>query len=185
MWLNSLLVLALCLGCACSASEVGARYFHTPMHEISQTQLYLTLNEHQEVVVSYAGKDVDLRPNDYITHADGIRILTGWPNGLDDFLQSGEKEAVVPIVDEDDEQFGGQRLKGFMLISAVRPRKLSFRRGEVQFDMEEGGPAPTMKLGTVTTSISFCLHCNSYLILRDINDVSYQDLLVVFPIFLI
>lgn len=135
------------MGFVYSANEIGARYIHTPMHEISQTQLYLTMNEHQEVVVSYAGKGVDLKPNDYITHADGIRILTGWPNGVDDFLQSGEKEAVVPIVDEDDEMYGGQRLKGFMLLTAIQPRKLSTRRGEILFDHEEGGPAPTMKLG--------------------------------------
>lgn len=147
MWLYQLLLVAACGCIVFSVPEQGARYFHTPMHEISQTQLYLTMNEHQEVVVSYAGKGVDLRPQDYITHADGIRILTGWPNGVDDFLESGEKEVVVPIVDEDDEMFGGQRLKGFMLLSAIQPRKLSSRRGDIVFDLEEGGPAPTMKLG--------------------------------------
>lgn len=152
MWLYQLALVA-AYGCVTLAAlGQEARYFHTPMHEVSQTQLYLTMNEHQEVVVSYAGKGVDLRPNDYITHADGIRILTGWPNGVDDFLESGEKEIVVPIVDDDDEKFGGQRLKGFMLLSVIQPRKLSSRRGDVVFDMEEGGPAPTMKLGKTSHS---------------------------------
>ena len=86
----------------------------------------------------------DLRPSDYLTHADGIRILTG---GLDSFVASGEKEAVLPLVDEDDVRHGGYRLKGFMLLQSVQPRKLSTRRGEVVFDLEEGGPAPSMKLG--------------------------------------
>lgn len=86
----------------------------------------------------------DLRPSDYLTHADGIRILTG---GLDSFVASGEKEAVLPLVDEDDVRHGGYRLKGFMLLQSVHPRKLSTRRGEVTFDLEEGGPAPSMKLG--------------------------------------
>ena len=131
------------------AADQQARYFHTPMHEISQTELYLTMNEHQEVVVSYAGKGVDLRPDDYITHADGIRLLTGWPGGVEEFLESGEKEAIVPIVDDDDEKFGGLKLKGFMRIQAVQPRKLSSRRGEIFFDLEEGGPAPSMKLGEI------------------------------------
>lgn len=131
------------------AATEPARYFHTPMHEIGQTELYLTMNEHQEVIVSYAGKGVDLRPNDFITHADGIRLLTGWPGGIDEFLQSGEKEAVVPVVDDTDEKHGGLRLKGFMLVQAVNPRKLGSRRGDIQFDMNEGGPAPSMKLGMI------------------------------------
>jgi hypothetical protein len=119
------------------------------MHEISQTELYLAMNENHEVVVSYAGKGVDLKPNDYVTHADGIRLLTGWPGGLEEFLQSGEKEAVIPIVDDDDTKFGGSRLKGFMLLQSVQPRKLGSRRGDIYFDLEEGGPAPSMKLGNV------------------------------------
>jgi hypothetical protein len=127
------------------------------MHEIAQTELYLTINDNHEVIVSYAGKGVDLRPNDYITHADGVRILTGKPGGLEEFLRSGEKEAVVPIVDDDDTKFGGQRLKGFMLLQAVQPRKLVSRRGEVFYDMEEGGPAPSMKLGEGAKEPS-CMH---------------------------
>jgi hypothetical protein len=119
------------------------------MHEISQTELYLAMNENHEVVVSYAGKGVDLKPNDYVTHADGIRLLTGWPGGLEEFLQSGEKEAVIPVVDDDDTKFGGSRLKGFMLLQSVQPRKLGSRRGSIYFDLEEGGPAPSMKLGNV------------------------------------
>jgi len=92
----------------------------------------------------------DLRPSDYLTHADGIRILTG---GLDSFVASGEKEAVLPLVDEDDVRHGGYRLKGFMLLQSVHPRKLSTRRGEVTFDLEEGGPAPSMKLGDACLDI--------------------------------
>jgi hypothetical protein len=130
-------------------SSPTARYFSTPMHEISQTELYLAMNENHEVVVSYAGKGVDLKPNDYVTHADGIRLLTGWPGGLEEFLQSGEKEAVIPVVDDDDTKFGGSRLKGFMLLQSVQPRKLGSRRGDIYFDLEEGGPAPSMKLGNV------------------------------------
>lgn len=133
-------------------SSVGPRYFSTPMHEITQTELYLAMNENHEVVVSYAGIGVDLKPNDYITHADGIRLLSGWPGGLQEFLESGEQEAVVPVVDDDDIKFGGHRLKGFMLLQAVQPRKLGTRRGEIHFDMEEGGPAPSMKLGTSVRS---------------------------------
>lgn len=128
-------------------SSIGPRYFNTPMHEIAQTELYLAMNDNHEVVVAYAGKGVDLKPNDYITHADGVRLLSGWPGGIQEFLESGEKEAVVPVVDDNDTKFGGHRLKGFMLLQAVQPRKLGSRRGEIHFDMEEGGPAPSMKLG--------------------------------------
>jgi hypothetical protein len=131
-----------------SSAVTGAKHFSTPMHEIAQSSLYLTVNEDQEVIVSYAGKGLDLVPNDYITHADGVRLLTGWAGGIEEFLQSGEKEAVIPVVDNEDEMFGGFRLKGFMLVQSVQPRKLTSRRGETVFDLEEGGPAPTMKLGT-------------------------------------
>lgn len=130
-----------------------ARYFQTPMHEISQTELYLSMNENQEVIVAYAGKGVDLRPNDFITHADGIRLLTGWRGGIEEFLQSGEKEAVVPVVDDNDEKHGGLRLKGFMLVQAVSPRKLGSRRGNILYDMNEGGPAPSMKLGKFVLAV--------------------------------
>jgi hypothetical protein len=144
------LLIIVSLASLSGSEQRGAKYIHTPMHEIAQTELYLTINDNHEVIVSYAGKGVDLRPNDYITHADGVRILTGKPGGLEEFLRSGEKEAVVPIVDDDDTKFGGQRLKGFMLLQAVQPRKLVSRRGEVFYDMEEGGPAPSMKLGEET-----------------------------------
>lgn len=151
------LLISISLVSLSGSEQRGAKYIHTPMHEIAQTELYLTINDNHEVIVSYAGKGVDLRPNDYITHADGVRILTGKPGGLEEFLRSGEKEAVVPIVDDDDTKFGGQRLKGFMLLQAVQPRKLVSRRGEVFYDMEEGGPAPSMKLGEGAKEPS-CMH---------------------------
>jgi hypothetical protein len=54
---------------------------------------------------------------------------------------------VVPIVDDEDEKFGGHRFLGFVLLQSVRPRKIHVRRGEIEFDMQEGGATPTMKLG--------------------------------------
>ena len=122
------------------------------------------MNSFHEIVVAFAGKGVDLRPNDYITHADGVRVLSGWEGGIEDFLQSGEKEAVVPIVDDEDVKFGGHRLKGFMMLQAVQPRKLGTRRGDISFDMEEGGPAPSMKLGELIVACSMFV---SYLLLLE------------------
>jgi len=105
-----------------------------------------------------------------LTHADGIRILTG---GLDSFVSSGEKEAVLPLVDEDDFKHGGYRLKGFMLLQTVHPRKLSTRRGEVFFDPEEGGPAPSMKLGDGEYPATCTQLCMSV----DFHDVHEQETL--------
>jgi hypothetical protein len=73
-----------------------------------------------------------------------VLILNG---GLANFLKSGEKEAIVPIVDENDFKFGGNKLIGFVKIVPVSPRKLYIRRGEIYYDLNEGGPEPTMKLG--------------------------------------
>jgi hypothetical protein len=117
--------------------EVYPKYNVIPMHEILQNSLYLTLTQYGEIVVSYTGKGADLRPDDYVTHADGVKILTG---SLQEFLESGVKETVVPVVDDDDVKYGGKRLLGFVMLQSVMPRKLGTRRGEVEFDMEEGKP---------------------------------------------
>jgi hypothetical protein len=84
-----------------AAETAGAKYFTVPMAEIVNTPLYLATTEYNELVVRYAGSGSDLVRDDYITHADSILLLTG---GLDSFLASGEKEVVVPVVDDADEQ---------------------------------------------------------------------------------
>lgn len=122
------------------------KYSHFPVHEVLTQSVYLKTSQYDEIIVSYSEKGSDLRENDYLTHVDGVRILNG---GLDTFLKSGEKEAVVPVVDETDVMHGGNKLLGFVLIQPVTPRKLSSRRGEIEFDYEEGGPAPTLKLGNI------------------------------------
>eukprot|EP01038_Epipyxis_sp_PR26KG_P009372 gene9372-12628_t len=123
-------------------------YFNTPLYEIQQAQnkLYLTVTEFGEVAVTYAGKGIDFKPNDYISHADGVRILSG---GINEFLKSGEKEAIIPIVDDEDVMHDGSKLMGFVMIQTVHPRKLSSRRGDIVYDMDEGGPPPTLKLGNI------------------------------------
>lgn len=108
--------------------------------------------------MTYASLGSDVRPNDYITHADGIKLLTG---GISSFLsryysftlrllashhtsiliiwrRSNLKEAIVPIVDEHDVKHTGSRLIGFVMIQLVKPRKLASRRGEIAFDLNEG-----------------------------------------------
>lgn len=126
------------------------RYFHMPMHEIMQSSVYIQTNQHDEIVVTYADKGCELKVGDYITHTDGVRTLNG---GLANFLKSGEKEAVVPVVDENDSKHGGYKLLGFVMIQPVMPRKISSRRGEIAFDFEEGGSAPNLKLGMIC---NFC-----------------------------
>jgi hypothetical protein len=65
---NSLAILFLWIGCCyfrsyavASASTMASyggavKYIHTPMHEILQTELYVAVNDFQEIVVSYAGR---------------------------------------------------------------------------------------------------------------------------------
>lgn len=87
---------------------------------------------------------------------------------LADFLKSTEREVVVPIVDDEDLKFGGSRLLGmyftfnsnhdqamyntiylmigFVMMQSILPRKLQSRRGEIVYDMEEGGPAPDIQV---------------------------------------
>lgn len=124
----------------------GPRYYHTPMHEVTAQPLYLKTTNYDEIIIAFAEKGTDLREGDYLTHADGIRVLNG---GLQSFLKSNEKEAVVPIIEEKDTKQGGARFLGFLLVQIVQPRKLSTRRGEIAFDLEEGGPSPSLKLGNI------------------------------------
>lgn len=35
------------------------------------------MSAEEEVVVTFTGKGADVRPLDYLTHADGIRVLSG------------------------------------------------------------------------------------------------------------
>ena len=127
--------------------QQDARYFTIPF-DVKEDQVYLSASNFGEAVVAFAGKGSDLRPNDYITHVDTARILSG---GLKEFLVNGEREAVVPIVDDEDVQYGGGRLLGFVKLQVVVPMRLSARRGEIAFDMTEGGLIP---IGVSPDSIS-------------------------------
>ena len=131
--------------------EKGSRHFSVPMHEVIQNEMYIGMTNFGEYAVTYAGKGADMRPDDYITHADNIKLLTGT---LQEFLDSGVRETVVPIVDDADVKYGGQRLLGFVMIQSVMPRKLAMRRGEIEYDMEEGGPAPLLTVGNIMISQS-------------------------------
>ena len=136
-----------CLLVICySAQDIGAKFYNTPMHEVSQYPVYLGLSPLGEIVVTYTGKGSDLRPDDYITHSDDVKILSG---SLASFLASGDREAILPIVDDEDNKFGGSKLLGFVMIQSILPRKLQSRRGEIAYDMEEGGPAPEIQVGNV------------------------------------
>lgn len=143
---ETVLFCLICFMVYCRITECSPKYFHLPVHELLSQSVYLKSTAFEEITVVASDKNSDLREDDYLTHVDGVRILNG---GLDSFLKSGDKEAVVPVVDETDSKFGGNKLIGFVLIQPVTPRKLSTRRGEVVFNMEEGGAAPAMKLGNV------------------------------------
>ncbi len=133
-FMRILVIANLLLLTASSLLEDGPKYINIHVHEILENQVYLSITEFGEIIVTFSGKEVDLKTNDLITHADGIRILSG---GLVDFLKSAESEVMV----------GGSRLTGFVKLTSAKPRKLSSRRGDIVFDMNEGGPAPAMNLG--------------------------------------
>lgn len=125
-------------------SIVQARFRTTPLHGLEDTKIYLANTHHGETKVTHASSGSDFRPDDYVTHADGMKLLTG---GIDGFLSSDLKQAIVPVVDDEDVKNGGSRLLGFVMIQTVTPRKISTRTGEIAFDFEEGGPAPSVQVG--------------------------------------
>eukprot|EP00605_Chrysophyceae_sp_TOSAG23-4_P000877 GSChrysophyteH1.ASY1.ANO1.968.1 assembled CDS len=158
MWLGLLFVLWLHL---CRAQDYDddddsdiqtkTRHFSVPMAEILQQRIYLGSNSEGEIVVKYASRGSDLAAGDYLSDADNTRLLNG---GLDTFLQSGEEEVIVPVVDDEDNEGGGDRLLGFVKIQSIIPRRLHARRGEMHtvWDLDEGGPAPTMTIGNLVIS---------------------------------
>ena len=96
-------------------------YFSTPMHEVMQNDIYLGLTADNEYAVTYSGKGADMQPDDYITHADSIKLLTG---SLEEFLLSGVRETVVPVVNTEDTKFGGAKLLGFVMLPVCDASKV-------------------------------------------------------------
>ena len=150
----SILILLLLLVAPAGVGGAGAdgvTYIDTPMHGVSQTTFYITMSDDKEVVVAHAGKGSDLKKGDKLTHADGIRIIAG--EQISDFVGSDEKQVLVPIIDDSDEKFGGHRFLSFLLVQTAQPRKLTSRRGELQFDLNEGGD-DYMKLQSASSLFS-------------------------------
>ena len=144
------LVLAFLAAIAAAALGFDAKYFSVSMHEVNNSALYLSTTNFGEIVVNKAGRGLDFAQNDYVTHADGTRLIAG---GLDTFWSSGETEIVVPIVDSNDGG-GGAKLIGFVKLLRFYPSKISARRGDIEYDMEEGGPPPTLQVGNIVISSS-------------------------------
>jgi hypothetical protein len=125
-------------------------YFHKPLHEVLEHEMYLTYSDDSEFTVTSAGESLHLQKNDYVTHVDSYRLLAG---DLSEYLNSNdEDEVVVPVVDTDFSREGGSKVTGFVLVKPIKPRKLFFRRGEVTWDPTEGGSLPTIKDGQLTMS---------------------------------
>ena len=134
------------------ASKEATRVFSVPMAEVLQAPIYLSQNEFGETVVRAVSKGSDFVENDYLTHADDVRILNG---GLDSFIKSGEKEVVVPVIDDEADSIHGEgKLLGFVMLTSVMPRKLHARRGEIVYDLEEGGAPPSLQVGNIVVSSS-------------------------------
>ena len=105
--------------------------------------IYLTTTANEEIVVTSldATTNRHLQPLDYLTHVNGIKILSG---GLAEFLRNGEKEAVIPVIDDADEKEGGNRLLGFVKLTpftattgAADKADIQYRRGDIVYDNSE------------------------------------------------
>lgn len=118
-----------------AATEPVYGSFATEQLANPQTQIYLTASANEEIVVTSASHHI--LPQDYLTHVNGIKILSG---GLAAFLRNGEKEAVIPVIDDEDEREGGSRLLGFIKLIPFTPTEkfdISYRRGDIDYDGSE------------------------------------------------
>lgn len=144
MMLLSILLIICFYDLICSYENEDARYVMVNYHEAMKQDLYLATSPHNEVVITYTDTNMQdksiptsslLRARDYLTHVDGIPILT---TSIAEFIQSGSKEVVIPVVDDEFSRNNGHKLVGFVIIQPITPRKISVRRGEILYDQTEG-----------------------------------------------
>eukprot|EP01041_Mallomonas_annulata_P010676 gene10676-22283_t len=109
-------------------------FLQTPYLDIFKGEVYVTISEFKEVIVAYADPVTSLAMKDYITLADDKRILSG---SFQDFIESGDKEIIVPMIDDEDHKHGGYRLLGFVSMKSYIPRKLHCRRGDIGPDFSK------------------------------------------------
>ena len=96
--------------------------------------------------MNYAGNSTSIRPKDFITHADGRHIIS---ETLQSFLESGMKEAVIPVIDDEDSRLGGHRLLGFIVLQPALNSQttLGTRRGDIEFNMKENVISSSNEIG--------------------------------------
>lgn len=121
--------------------KANPNYIESPTHELLKSEAYISVTKNNEFVVTHiSGTGLNLMPDDYILRTDKKRMLSG---SLQQFMESSEKEAVVPVVDNEDEKNGGFRLLGFVIVRQYLPRSIHFRRGEI-------GPFSAIETTTVS-----------------------------------
>ena len=118
-------------------------YGNFAVERLLDQAIYLTTTANEEIVVTSLDVSTNrhLQPLDYLTHVNGIKILSG---GLAEFLRNGEKEAIIPVIDDADEKEGGNRLLGFVKLTpftaisgAADKADIQYRRGDIVYDSSE------------------------------------------------
>lgn len=143
------MILVICTLAACFFGRTAARqqidepkYSSLDLDNIHEQKIYLKATATEEIVVVSAanGSIIDIQPNDYITHIDGVKVFSG---GLTAFLLNGDSEAIIPIVDDEDLLLDGNRLLGFLKIQSFSYQQkskkyaINLRRGEYIYDNSE------------------------------------------------
>ena len=124
--------------------SINASFLEIPAKELLKHSIYVSYSPKGEVVVkkvsnSPGEKSLIISKDDYLSDINGKRMLS---EGLDDFFLSGRNEAVIPIVDDDLNEEDGQKLLGFVSVKVIplnEKTNVTFRRGEIQFDINDNG----------------------------------------------
>jgi hypothetical protein len=126
------IIIAVCLLQYSTALSNVPVYSNFTLDNVIEQKIYLKVTENEEIVVVAAESVVNAKPN-YVTHVDGIKILSG---GLSAFLLTNDFNlAVIPIIDDEDIFNGGNRLLGFIKLETFRKEKkvITLRSGNFKY----------------------------------------------------
>ena len=122
-----LVTIAFVLHYIAAANEVyQVQYSNLNSKDIYQQQIYVKVSANEEIVVvsTAKGSIANIQSNHYITHVDDVKVFSG---SLGTFFTSGNRRAMIPMLDDSDFIEDGRRLLGFMKVKSLSQQESNRR----------------------------------------------------------
>lgn len=112
-------------------------YSNFTLDNLIEQKIYLKVSENEEIVVAIAAENNGSSQPNYVTHVDGLKILSGGLAAF--FLNNDFDSAAIPIIDDEDILNGGNRLLGFIKIETFKKEKkvITLRTGNFAYHETE------------------------------------------------